>query len=315
MSDPPRRYFLVGPTAAGKKEIGLRLLARMEVEYISLDSMKIYRGMDIGTAKMSEEVRESRPIHMVDIVEPDASFSVADYVRRAENVEEEIRERGLEPLFVGGTPMYLKRMLEGLFDGPEADWGFRNQLKETAEERGRPHLHKKLKQVDPERARDIHPNDMRRVIRALEVYEKTGTPMSEHLRQSRREARRYDIRAVCLLWDRRELHRRIENRVDRMLEKGFQEEVRNLLDREDPPGKQALQACGYSEMIEYLEGHITREEMKQDMISSHRQLVRKQMTWFRNMEEHLQFLEMKMDTPVDRAVQQVLERYKETGTA
>src|SRR3954468_17715524 len=171
-------WFLTGATAVGKTAIGIALAQRIGAEIISLDSMAIYRGMDIGTAKPSREQRAIVPHHLIDIVEPREEFSVAQYVDAAAKVVADIRMRGKEPLFVGGTPLYLKSLLRGLFDGPPADWNLRHEIEQELQHVGQPALYERLVQIDPVAASHIHPHDTRRLIRALEVYRATGEPIS-----------------------------------------------------------------------------------------------------------------------------------------
>ena len=171
-------WFLTGPTASGKTSAALVLAERIGAEIISLDSMAIYRGMDIGTAKPSLEQRSQVVHHMIDILDPNESFSVAEYLARAHRIVDEIRQRGNKALFVGGTPMYLKVLLRGIFGGPAADWEFRQQVEEQIELHGKQALHRQLAMVDPVSAHKFHPNDIRRVTRALEVYHLTGEPIS-----------------------------------------------------------------------------------------------------------------------------------------
>lgn len=301
----PIRYYIVGPTASGKGTVARELADPLNAELISLDSMKIYKHMDIGTAKPPESVRKNMPMHLLDVVEPHESFTVADYIHRAEDVEESIRNRNRMPMFFGGTAMYLQRLLEGLFDGPEADWTFRDQLKEEAEEAGSKYLHEKLQQVDPDRAEEIHPNDQRRIIRALEVYEKTGRPMSELIRESQEEAAQYDHRVACLKWPREILHERISERVQKMIDRGWMEEVQKLREMDPPPGQEAWQAAGYREIIAYLEDKRTLEETIEQIEAAHRQLARHQMTWYRNLEEHIHWVPLKADMSLEEIATQV----------
>src|SRR3954471_23403231 len=169
-------WFLSGATAVGKTAVGIALARRIGAEIISLDSMAIYRRMDIGTAKPSQDQRASVPHHLIDIVDPSDEFSVAQYVEAAANVVADIRSRGKEPLFVGGTPLYLKSLLRGLFDGPPADWSLRHDIAQELEHVGQAALYERLTQIDPVAASHIHPNDTRRLIRAIEVFRATGEP-------------------------------------------------------------------------------------------------------------------------------------------
>ena len=278
-------WYLTGPTAAGKTGIGLELAARIGAEIISMDSMALFRGMDIGTAKPSPDQRAQVPHHLVDVIEPSRDFSLAQYLAAATRAAGEIRGRGRQALFVGGTPLYLKGLLRGVFEGPAADWPLRNRLLEEAGNRGPEFLHSELAKVDPASAARLHPRDTRRLIRALEVYEKTGQPISALQRQFEIGRTADECRVFVLDWPRAELYRRIDERVERMFADGLVEEVRGLLDRPEPLSRTARQAVGYREVIEHIEGHsplsLTIELVKQHS----RQLAKRQMTWFRSLSE------------------------------
>jgi len=176
-------WFLAGPTACGKSEVALELAERLEAEIVSLDSMSLYRGLDVGTAKPSREARRLIPHHLIDVLDPHEEYSLADYVEAAEKACREILERRRVPLFVGGTGLYLRGVLRGIFDGPPADWTFRRELETEAEQREPAYLHGRLKAVDPDAALTLHPNDTRRLVRALEVFHLTGRPLSKQQQQ------------------------------------------------------------------------------------------------------------------------------------
>jgi len=286
MSFPPLEncWFLTGPTASGKTSQGLDLASRLGAEIISMDSMALYRGMDIGTAKPSPEERAGIPHHLIDTLEPDQSFSVAQYVETAHAVVADIRQRGRVALFVGGTPLYLKALLRGLFEGPPADEELRRQLSDEAERREPGWLREKLRAVDPAAAERLHENDTRRLIRALEVYEQTGRPISEWQRQFDQPGPGSN-RVYVLDWPRHELHRRIDERVDRMFAAGLVDEVRRLLEGPRPLSHTARQAVGYREVIEHLERGLPLDETREAIKGHTRQLAKRQMTWFRGLEE------------------------------
>ncbi|MEE8451988.1 MAG: tRNA (adenosine(37)-N6)-dimethylallyltransferase MiaA, partial [Thermoguttaceae bacterium] len=276
MSGPPLLdcWFLSGPTAAGKTAVGIELARRLGAEILSMDSMALYRQMDIGTAKPSPSQREAVPHHLIDLIEPHEEFSLAQYVEAAHHQVEEIKSRGREALFVGGTPLYLKGLLRGIFDGPPADWEFRERLQKEAREHGSGVLHQRLAQVDPTSAERLHPNDERRLIRALEVYEKTGSPISE-LQQQFEIGREADACRVFVLdWSREQLHSRIERRVDEMFAAGLVDEVQAVLDRPEPPSRTAGQAVGYREVIDHLDGKQDLPETVELVKSHTRQLAR-----------------------------------------
>jgi tRNA dimethylallyltransferase len=278
-------WFLTGPTAGGKSQVGLELAQLLDAEIISLDSMALYRGMDIGTAKPTAEERRRVPHHLIDIIDPADEFSLAQYIERAQSVAAEIIVRGRRPLFVGGTPLYLKSLLRGIFEGPPADWEFRQRLQTEADKRGGTWLHDRLTQVDPLAASRLHPNDSRRLIRALEVHAKTGQPISELQQQFDRARPAEQCHVVMLDWPREVLYARIDARVDAMFAAGFVEEVRTLLALPRPLSRTARQGVGYRETISYLRGEQDLAETI-TLIKNHtRQFAKRQLTWFRSLSE------------------------------
>lgn len=278
-------WFLTGPTASGKTSAALVLAERIGAEIISLDSMAIYRGMDIGTAKPSLEQRSQVVHHMIDILDPNESFSVAEYLARAHRIVDEIRQRGNKALFVGGTPMYLKVLLRGIFGGPAADWEFRQQVEEQIELHGKQALHRQLAMVDPVSAHKFHPNDIRRVTRALEVYHLTGEPISHQQQEFESQNKSNKKFVFQLSWPRDVLHQRIEKRVVAMFEAGLVREVQQLLESYQELGRTALQAVGYREVLEHLKGERDLDETMQQVVYHTRRFARRQETWFRGFPE------------------------------
>lgn len=278
-------WFLTGPTASGKTSVGLNLAELIGAEVISLDSMAIYRGMDIGTAKPTRAERERVPHHMIDIADVNEPYSLDQYCDAARVAVEEIRSRGNEVLFVGGTPLYLKSLLRGIFKGPQADWEFREQVEAELETAGVEALHARLAQVDPLSAAKLDPHDVRRIIRALEVQKITGQPIS-HLQEQFEVAHSADrCRVFVLDWPRPDLRTRIDHRVDRMFAAGLESEVQALLTEFGELGRTASQAVGYREMIDLVEGRTTLDEATQKTKTRTRQFAKRQMTWFRSLEE------------------------------
>ncbi len=278
-------WFLTGPTAAGKSAVGVELAERIGAEIVSLDSMALYRRMDIGTAKPSPEQLGRVAHHLIDVLEPHEEYSLAQYVAAAGRVAAEIAARGRRVLFVGGTPLYLKGLLRGIFDGPPADWELRRRLIEESQRRGEGWLHAQLAKVDPAAAARLHPRDVRRLVRALEVYEKTGRPISELQRQFDVGRPAADCRVFLLEWPRSELHARIDLRVDAMFSAGLVDEVRRLLAEPRPLSRTARQAVGYREAIEHLEGRQTLPATVELVCRHTRQLAKRQGTWFRSLSE------------------------------
>jgi tRNA dimethylallyltransferase len=277
-------WYLTGPTASGKTAVGIELARLDGAEIESLDSMAVYRGMDIGTAKPTAAERAAVPHHLIDIVEPSDEFSVAQYREAALATAATIKKRGREVLFVGGTPLYLKAMLRGIFAGPPADWSLRHELMEVA--RADPaELHRRLQSVDPVAAARLHPNDTRRLIRALEVHAITGTPISALQQQFELGRPAVDCRVFVLEWPRDVLNERIDRRVDEMFAAGLVEETRRLLHAEKPPGRTARQAVGYREAIEHFVGKLDLPETIELVKLRTRQFAKRQLTWFKSLSE------------------------------
>lgn len=281
--NPPmhRVYVILGCTACGKGSVGRELARRAGGRILSVDSMKVYRRMDIGTAKPSAEFRAEIPHYAVDVVEPTESFSVARYLEVADEAIERTRAEGALPLAVGGTSLYLKALAEGLFEGPSADPSVRQELKQRAGLEGSAALHAELARVDATSAGRIHPNDTRRIVRALEVYRTTGLPISEHQRQWDSPRGRHELVLVGLRREREDQNRRINARVRRMVELGLVEEVRRLLDEPGGIGQQAAQAVGYAELIEHFRGGVPLDEALERIKINTRRLAKKQRTWQR----------------------------------
>ena len=278
-------WYLSGPTASGKTGIGVQIARLLDAEIISLDSMAIYRDMDIGTAKPTPDERDGVPHHLIDIVSPCDEFSVAEYVEQAHRTIGEIRARGRVPLFVGGTPLYLKAMLRGLFEGPPADDSLRAELQQIADSEGTHSLHRRLEEVDPASAERLHPNDARRIIRALEVHRLTGRPISEFQKQFDSPATAGPFRVFVLDWPREVLYERINQRVDMMIREGLVDEVRRLLAQWSPLGKTASQAVGYREVIEHFDGRHSLGRAVELIKTHSRQFAKRQGTWFRSLVE------------------------------
>jgi tRNA dimethylallyltransferase len=287
MNETPARdaWFLSGPTASGKTAVGLELARRLGGEIISLDSMALYRGLDIGTAKPSKDERQAAPHHLIDIIEPEEEFSLAQYVAAAEASVAEIRSRGREPIFVGGTPLYLKSLLRGIFVGPPADWEFRRRLEAEARTHDPGWLHARVAEVDPSSANKLHPRDTRRLVRALEVYEKTGRRISDLQQQFDRARPPEACRVFALDWPREQLKERIDERVELMFAQGLVDEVQGLISQGRQLSRTASQAVGYREVLEHLAGHHTLD-VTVELVKTHtRQFAKRQVTWFRSLSE------------------------------
>ncbi len=303
-------WYLTGPTAAGKTTVSLELARRLDAEIVSLDSMAVYRGMDIGTAKPSPDQLQAVRHHLISMLDPTDEFSVSNYVEAAHAKISELRQAGKEVLFVGGTPMYLKAMLRGLYSGPPADWAFRREVEEEARQVGIAALHARLAQVDPLAAAKLHQNDVRRIIRALEVYKITGEPLSHHQMQFDEGVSADRCKVFVLGWSRGALHARIDARVDWMFTTGLVGEVRQLLVRFGKLGRTAAQAVGYREVLAHLRGEISLPETQRRVKVRTHQFARRQETWFRSLSECRRIEMVGVGNPAE-----VAERLLELGQA
>lgn len=295
---------LVGVTAAGKTELALRVAERAGAEILSMDSMLVYRGMDVGTAKPSGEERARVPHHLIDVVEPGERYDVQRYLTDFAGVEADLERRGARGLAVGGTCLYLQALVRGMAGGPPVDPALRERLAARAEAEGNPALHAELARVDPTTAERVHPNDRKRVLRSLELWEQTGRTPSEWRASSdwgRGEGRPRILMGVSC--DEPRLTRRIEERTRRLLEGGWVEEARALREA-GGLGPTAVQALGYREVFELLDGKRTRAEAQERISLRTRQFARRQRTWLRRFPE-IEYVE-----PSDPgAVARVLERF------
>ena len=304
----PKLLCLLGPTAVGKTEVAIQLAQRLNAEIVSVDSRQIYRQMDIGTAKPTPEEQQAAPHHLIDCVDITQSFSVADYQSVADAAITEIQNRGKQVLLVGGAGLYFRAIVDGLFEGPAADHAFRKRLEQEASEKGVDVLHDRLRSCDPESADRIHPNNLTRVIRALEVYELTGTPMSEHQQQWHPENQRYPFIAFGLTMPREQLYNRIEQRVDVMLANGLIAEVESLLTAGYSRDSFALQSFGYRELIAYLDGKCTYVEAIEQLKQNTRRFAKRQLTWFRK-DKRIEWVDRES---IPDIVEYILEKVRDT---
>lgn len=275
-----RLLVIVGPTAVGKTEISIQLAKQFNGEIVSGDSMQIYRGLNIGTAKVTEDEMEDIPHHMIDIKDPHESFSVTQYQQEARTIITNINERGKLPILVGGTGLYVHAITHDYqFTNIGSDDAFRQEMEAFAERYGNDALHEKLQHLDPKSYATIHPNNRRRVIRALEVIERTGKPFSNF--QTKREKSIYDAIFIGLTMDREVLYERINTRIDKMIEKGLLNEVRHLYEK-NLICTQAAQAIGYKELFLYFDGELSKEEAILLLKRNSRRYAKRQYTWFKN---------------------------------
>ena len=277
-------YALLGPTASGKSSLALALSKRIPLEIVSVDSAQVYRGMDIGTAKPGAGERAAVPHHLIDLVDPDQSYSAGQWREAAIRVTQEILARKKTPLLVGGTMLYYRTLVAGLDALPQADAALRAEIDADAARRGWPALHADLAKVDPQTAGRLPANDSQRIQRALEVFRLTGTPLSS-LHGSSRSELPFEVRGFALIpSDRALLHKRIEERFDNMIGNGLVDEVRSLRKKFDlKPGLPSMRAVGYRQVWEMLEGESDQATMRSRAIAATRQLAKRQMTWLRSL--------------------------------
>ncbi|WJQ08350.1 tRNA (adenosine(37)-N6)-dimethylallyltransferase MiaA [Geobacillus stearothermophilus] len=272
---------IVGPTAVGKTRLGIALAKKLGGEIISGDSMQIYKGMDIGTAKVKPDEMDGIPHHLLDIKEPCEPFSVVEFQRLCRALIADISARGRLPIIVGGTGLYIQAAIyDYQFSDAPSDEAYRQALRQLAAEQGVEALHRQLEAVDPESAARIHPRNVRRVIRALEVYHSTGKPFSEWQRGQQKQLL-YEAAIIGLTAERSVLYRRINERVDQMIAEGLVDEARALYDR-GFRDCQAVQAIGYKELYDYFDGRVSLEEAVEQLKQNSRRYAKRQLTWFRN---------------------------------
>ncbi|TDF99846.1 tRNA (adenosine(37)-N6)-dimethylallyltransferase MiaA [Paenibacillus piri] len=283
--DKPCLLVLVGPTAVGKTRLSLRLAAEYGAEIISGDSMQVYRGMDVGTAKATPQERQLVPHHLIDIHDPDHPFSVAEFQERATALIFDIHGRGKLPFIVGGTGLYVESVCYSFqFSESGSDEAFRSEQAAYAAEYGAEALLERLRQIDPDSAERLHANDQRRIIRALEIYHLTGERLSDMLKVQKKQSP-YELCIVGLTMDRALLYKRIEERVDQMIAEGLVDEVEGLL--KQGYGKQyiSMQGLGYKEIIDYLQGNLSWEAAVELLKRDTRRFAKRQLSWFRHMKD------------------------------
>jgi tRNA dimethylallyltransferase len=273
---------VVGPTAAGKSALALALARERRGEIVCCDSLQVYRGLDIGSAKATPEEQAAVPHHLVDVVDPDEAFSAAEYSRRARAALLAIAGRGRLAVVAGGTGLYLRALLQGLFEGPSRDEALRTRLEKVAARRGDQRLHRMLAAVDPEAAARIAPRDRVRVVRALEVFRSTRRPLSEHHRAGADPLRGHDVFVVGLEPPRDALRAAVERRTEDMLARGLVDEVKRLLDRGYAPDLRPLRAIGYRQAVALAQGEMDADQARRAIVAETMRYAKRQMTWFRN---------------------------------
>lgn len=293
----------VGPTGVGKTAVSVCVARRLQTEIISADSRMVYRGMDIGTAKPPLSERGGVPHHLVDVVDPDELYNSGRFKSDATRVLTDLQGRGKIPVVVGGTGLYLRHLFRGLWDGPEADWEIRNRF--YHEEKQNPGtLHARLSRVDPPAAVKIPPRDLNRIIRALEVFEITGKPLSEHHREHGYRENRFQSVVIGLRRDREDLYRRIEKRVDKMLKAGLVDEVRGLMKQGYSGSLSSMKGLGYRQTMAYLEGKYGLDEGIRILKRDTKRYAKRQFTWF-NRDSEIIWIDLKRLDGLEEAVKKV----------
>jgi tRNA dimethylallyltransferase len=295
---------ILGPTASGKSELAMAIARKTGAEILSVDSMQVYRGMNIGTAKPSVAEQAEVKHHLIDVAEPDENFTVARFVELADGVIADTARRGVPLIATGGTPLYYKALFEGLFEGPGEDASVRERLRATAPDE----LHRKLSEVDPPAAARIHLNDTRRLVRALEVYELTGKPISSYQTAWEEAAVRHPATWIGLSWEKETLNRRINARVKAMMNAGWLDEVKSLVMKHQSLSRTAGEATGYHELIGHLAGRMSMDEAIEQIKIATRQLARRQMKWFKRF-AHTGWLPG--DRIMDESASEILRRWNQ----
>ena len=306
---------LAGPTAVGKTRLSIHLAQALNGEVISADSMQVYRHMDIGSAKITPEEMGQIPHHLIDVLDPEEDFHVVRFQQMAKQALLDIWGRGRVPLLVGGTGFYIQAVVRDISFGEERDSenGYRQELESLAKQKGALWLHEKLAAVDPEAARQIHPNNQKRVLRALEYYHDTGNLISDHNREQQAKASAYNCAYFVLNDDRTLLYQRIENRVDRMMADGLLKEVKALQERGCARDMASMQGLGYQEILAYLEGEYSLEEAVRRIKRDTRHFAKRQLTWFKREKEVIWVHRKDFDDQEERMLEYMLDQCRERG--
>ena len=305
---------LTGPTAVGKTALSIRLAKALDGEIISADSMQVYRGMDIGSAKVTKKEMDGVRHHLIDVLEPEEDFNVAAFQRMAKEALEEIYSRGKLPIVAGGTGFYIQALLYDIdFRDDTGEGPIRKELEKLAVEKGAEYLHSLLQQADPQSADQIHPNNIKRVVRALEYFRQTGEPFSLHNQRERERCSPYHFLYYVICSDRKNLYERIDRRVDAMMANGLVGEVQALKKRGVKRGMTSMQGLGYKEILDYLDGTCSLEEAVYVLKRDTRHFAKRQITWFRR-EREVRWLKLEdFGGDLDRVLQKILEDCREEG--
>ena len=306
--------MLTGPTAVGKTALSIRLAKALDGEIISADSMQVYRGMDIGSAKVTKKEMDGVRHHLIDVLEPEEDFNVAAFQRMAKEALEEIYSRGKLPIVAGGTGFYIQALLYDIdFRDDTGEGPIRKELEKLAVEKGAEYLHSLLQQADPQSADQIHPNNIKRVVRALEYFRQTGEPFSLHNQRERERCSPYHFLYYVICSDRKNLYERIDRRVDAMMADGLVGEVQALKKRGVKRGMTSMQGLGYKEILDYLDGTCSLGEAVYVLKRDTRHFAKRQITWFRR-EREVRWLKLEdFGGALDRVLQKILEDCREEG--
>lgn len=299
--------IIQGPTAVGKSEVAIELAQEFSMEIVNADSMQVYRGMDVGSAKPSLKERNLVTHHLIDIKDPDEEFSAAQFKNEARNIIFSLAQKSKYVLLVGGTGFYIRALTSGLFPAPSADLKLRNELKEKERTQGKWYLYKELKKIDAEAASKIHPNDTFRIIRALEVFYLTGKPISEQQQKHQFKHTDFNLLKIGLLRERKELYHRIEARVDKMIEQGLIDEVRQLLEKGYAPAIKPFQSLGYKQILSYLQGELSLDEAVMLIKRNTKRYAKRQLTWFRKDSEIRWFTLPEQSLEISEAIKKFLK--------
>ena len=303
--------ILTGPTAVGKTSLSIQLAKTIGGEIISADSIQVYKKMDIGTAKIKQEEMEGIPHYLIDVLEPDEEFNVVRFQKMAKEAMEKIYENGHIPIIVGGTGFYIQALLYDIdFNDTESESSYREELQQYADTYGAIALHERLKQIDEESANKIHPNNVKRVIRAIEYFEQTGEPISKHNEEQAQKESPYNFLYIVLNHDRDILYNRIDLRVDQMIEKGLVKEVKQLLESGYTKELVSMQGLGYKEFIPYFEGEISLEQAIYTLKRDTRHFAKRQITWFKR-EKDVIWLSKKEYPTDEQLLKQILTYSKD----
>ena len=297
---------IVGPTAVGKTYVSVELAKRLNTEIISADSVQIYRKMNIGSAKITDKERQGIVHHMIDIVEPDENYSVSEFKEDSEKIIDSMLTNKKNPIIVGGSGLYVNSLIYDLDFGVKSDEKLRDYYNQFVMENGKDALYEKLKQIDPTAADKIHKNNIKRVIRALEVCDITGIKFSELNTDIRKPSNKYECILVGLFMDRKILYERINQRVDEMISEGLVEEVKDLLDKGYTKNLVSMQAIGYKEIIDYIEGNSTLEEAVNVLKRNTRRFAKRQYTWFLK-DENVKWFEIEDISLIDLTVDEIYD--------